>query len=118
MTDRVLLHEYVPAPGDRARLSWWPEGCYLDVRAVDADTVYGRHMPTNVPYGCALNEVGAWSKIPDPITYPEVWCNVYADGSVGNWCASRAHLDDIAARDRLAVIHLAADGTVTLEANT
>ena len=53
---------------------------------------------------------------PMPVVYPDSWVNVYA-GHVTNYSyTSRADADAGASGLRIGVIHLAADGTLTMEA--
>jgi hypothetical protein len=53
------------------------------------------------------------TKVPEPIVYPERWINVDSDGAMqGYW--TREDADRFAHRKSIAVIHLAADGTLTL----
>jgi hypothetical protein len=55
-----------------------------------------------------------WVKVPDPPTYPERWINVYPDG-IGAELRTREGVDGTpGSPNRIAVIHLAADGTLTL----
>lgn len=52
-------------------------------------------------------------KAAPPVVYPERWANVYPDG-IGDYWATKALADEKDHGDRIAVIHLAADGTLTL----
>ena len=102
---------YTPQVGDRVRLSHWSDFEFATVTAVGRDKFlakdyYGEELKYALNWG--------WVKVPDPAVYPERWINVYADHVMnGGWC-SRADADRIATANRIAVIHLAADGTLTL----
>lgn len=61
-----------------------------------------------------------WVKVPDPVVYPERWMNVWGH-AVGYPADSRQqadadHENHHHAIARLGVIHLASDGTLTMEA--
>lgn len=101
---------YIPQVGDRVRLTAMQPHEFLDITYVGIGVVVGineRKKETT----WWLDSV--WIKLPDPVTYPEQWLNVYL-----NWSEARSRADaDRKAdreRSRIAVIHLAADGTLTL----
>jgi hypothetical protein len=66
--------------------------------------------------GAGVVEEEAW-KIRDtelvPV-YPELWINVYPGHLGAQWDNTRENADYCARPDRVGVVHLAADGTLTL----
>ena len=54
------------------------------------------------------------TKVTPPPTYPDRWINVYPDDVYGRAWDTRIEADTRPYHTRIAVIHLAADGTVTL----
>jgi hypothetical protein len=93
------------------RLSHWLDGQYVTVTAIGREKllVLGE---TAGEWSSALSY--DWLKVPEPVVYPERWMNVYSNYlmNAGWWC--RADADRGASAGRIAVIHLAADGTLTL----
>jgi hypothetical protein len=118
---KALLHPeagdpvsgYTPQVGDRVRQSQWRDGQYgryVTVTAVGRDMFladdYGKEFPLNLGHH--------WLKVPEPVVYPERWMNVYPDHVMFVAYMSRRSADLAASTSRIAVIHLAADGTLTL----
>jgi hypothetical protein len=80
------------------------------------------NFPDGVEWEASFRINGNWVKVEPPPTYPERWINVYPWLPVGRdlvvSCLSRDLADQNAGSRRIAVIHLAADGTVTLHPTT
>lgn len=102
---------YVPQVGDRVRMRGWEPTVWVDVVAIERGFLFGFDQDG---YAEAWSAAHGWVKVTPPPTYPERWINVYPDG-LGDYRATKALADE---KDpygyRIAVIHLAADGTVTL----
>ena len=102
---------YIPQVGDRVRSMAWRVDSYVTITAVgctqflanDKDGNEGRYY-----FGAG------WVKVPEPVVHPERWMNVYPDHVMNAGWRSRVDADADADADRIAVIHLAADGTYTL----
>ncbi len=109
---------YIPQVGDRVRRPDWKDGDAITVTAVGERELLGKfHSELAYRYGKDY----PWVKVEPPPTYPERWINVYSGGGATD------HFDAYSDRDRadrctysrrIAVIHLAADGTVTLHPTT
>ncbi len=108
----IMTSEYTPQVGDRVGRSDWNGGA-VTVTAIGRDmflayddlTTHKREMLFSLNY--------KWVKVEPPPTYPERWINVYSDGcGIESW--SRTSADMEARWNRIAVIHLAKDGTLTL----
>jgi hypothetical protein len=67
----------------------------VDGEFIEAEMSYAIHTVESVP------------------VYPELWINVHTNLGVTSW--STRYMADGADRPRVAVIHLASDGTLTLE---
>jgi hypothetical protein len=97
---------YVPQVGDRVRMY---NGKTAIVLAVDVPEVW-------VKYDDGYRTILFFqhlTKVTPPPTYPERWISVYSDGT-GAGYRDRSDADDVAFGDRIALIHLATDGTLTL----
>ena len=102
--------KYTPQVGDRVRLRGWePE--WVQVIAIERGHLFGfDDVDRPVHYVIGLD----WVKVPEPVFYPDRWINVYTDG-IGVHALTRERVDELAdGYNRIAVIHLAADGTLTL----
>jgi hypothetical protein len=97
-----MAAEWTPKAGDRALM---PNGSVVRV---------GNKPVVWVEFSSGLKlTVDAAELRPAP-TYPERWVNVYTT-DLGCQHPTRQQADYYDRRNRIAVIHLAADGTVTLE---
>ena len=103
---------YTPQVGDRVtHRTRWAVGVYVTVTAVGRTQFLANDR--NGDESRYYLEP-AWVKVPEPVAYPERWINVYPD-DIGHGQGNRHEADRDAVHDhRIAVIHLAADGTVTL----
>jgi hypothetical protein len=109
-----MNNEYIPQVGDRVRLHCWPDGDAVTVTGVGEQMFLAKHKDSISELTCRHGKDYPWVKVEPPPTYPERWINVYSDGCgiVESWSRTSA---DMAARwNRIAVIHLAKDGTLTL----
>jgi hypothetical protein len=103
---------YTPQVGDRVRWKGWGDGVEpLTVTAVGkrrwlAENKFG--------YESTYSFDSGWSKVSDPLVFPERWMNVYGGDVMFVAHKSRRSADFEASTGRIAVIHLAADGTLTL----
>jgi len=110
----IMTSEYTPQVGDRVRQPSWGDSNAVTVNAVGknyflASAVY----PNGVEAEGSFAIQRPWVKVEPPTTYPERWINVYSDGcGIESW--SRTSADMEARWNRIAVIHLAKDGTLTL----
>ena len=102
--------DYVPQVGDRVRMRQWGPGRWVDVVAIERGYLFGFGEQD---YAETLTVAHDWIKVIPSPTYPERWISVYSNG-LGAGYVSRQTADNTAFSDRIAVIHLAADGTVTL----
>ena len=102
---------YTPQVGDRVTQATWPKDTFVTVTAVGEGQFLARPDGQSGELSYVLNWY--WVKVPEPIAYPERWMNV-TPYSVEWGHTDRASADYHAHPDRIAVIHLAADGTLTL----
>jgi hypothetical protein len=100
---------YTPQVGDRVRLGSWLDGVYVTVVAT------GRYMflAEDQAGGESAGVLTGWLKVPEPVVYPELWVNIEASAYASAY-RTREDADEYAHTGRIAVIHLAADGTLTL----
>ena len=111
---------YVPQVGDRVRRDGWQDGDYVEVTAVGRSFLLAVLVRTDMEsmYRFTDTDEGPWEPYVEPVVYPERWINVYPNGCYDS-TATREQAGRVAANSdlaRLGVIHLAADGTLTLEA--
>jgi hypothetical protein len=101
---------YTPQVGDRVRLLPWSQP-WITVTAVGGHKFLATDKSgIESSYYIEAN----WLKVPEPVVYPERWINVYRRAtSVGHYERLAADSNS-AGLGRIAVIHLAADGTLTL----
>jgi hypothetical protein len=97
---------YTPQVGDRVTQDSWPKDTFVTVTAVGEGRFLARPDGQSVELSYVLD--WDWVKVPEPVVYPERWINVYPD------YLTKARWSSMAAAERIAVIHLAADGTLTL----
>ena len=102
---------YTPQIGDRLVIDARGRGRWFEVAAIDRGYLWGFDCD-GFPATFMADE--NWVKVTPPPTYPERWINVYPDYVLGGGWVTRAAADLETHNDRIAVIHLAADGTVTL----
>lgn len=115
----IMTSEYTPQVGDRVRQPDWK-----DSNAVTVNAVGKNYFLASAAYPNGVETEGAfaiqrpWVKVAPPPTYPERWINVYPWLPVGRGLVesyfSKDLADENAGSRRIAVIHLASDGTVTL----
>ncbi len=114
---------YIPRVGDRVRRRDWSDSEAVIVTAVGEQVFLGR-QPISRHENAFLYGPGifSWIKVEPPVVYPEQWINVYPWLPVGRDLVgsylSRDLADQNAGSRRIAVIHLATDGTVTLHPTT
>jgi hypothetical protein len=102
---------YTPQVGDRVWLSHWHPDSFVTVTAVGIRKMLAEdRLGYEHEYICDAD----WAKVPEPITYPERWMNVYGGDVMFVAHMSHRSADFEASTGRIAVIHLAADGTLTL----
>ena len=85
---------YVPRIGDRVRMREWGAYRWLDVVAIERGYLFGFEDDDEPSTWTVASD---WIKVTSPVVYPERWFNVNT-GFGG----------------RIALIHLATDGTLTL----
>ena len=113
-----IANGYIPQVGDRVRRSDWKDSDAITVTAVGEQVLLGKFKDSisELPYG--HDKDYPWVKVEPPTTYPERWINVYPWLPVGRDLVesyfSKDLADENAGSRRIAVIHLASDGTVTL----
>jgi len=114
--------DYTPQVGDRVRRSDWKDSDAITVTAVGEQVLLGKSPGSLSELAYLHGKDYPWVKVAPPLTYPEAWFNVYPSG-VGRTWATRKRADDYALANsiddvpgyaRIAVIHLATDGTLTL----
>jgi hypothetical protein len=105
-----MTADYVPQVGDRVRMRGWGPERWLDVIAKNRGYFFGFAEDDEPSIWSAGHD---WVKVIPPVVYPDRWANVYPDGIGSHW-ATRALADEKDHGDRIAVIHLAADGTLLL----
>ena len=111
--------EYIPQVGDQVRRFVWSEGKVITVTAVGKECLLAiGNFPDGVEWEASFRINGDWIKVEPPPTYPERWINIYRLWVDATACLTRSEADRKAYRERIAVIHLAADGTVTLHPTT
>jgi hypothetical protein len=101
-------------PGDRVRrLNEYKEWTQATVVAVGKQRLLVEYEWTDDVDGTVCAAESCWTIQGTELVpvYPELWINVYTDGDV----PTRAKADEWAGTGRIAVIHLASDGTLTLE---
>jgi len=104
---------YTPQVGDRVTQGTWPKDTFVTVTAVGERRFLARRLQDQANEELYyLN--WDWVKVPEPLTYPERWMNVYGGDVMFVAHMSRRSADFEASTGRIAVIHLAADGTLTL----
>ena len=119
-----MKNNYIPQVGDRVRRPDWKDGDAITVTAVGEQELLGKlHSELAYRYGKDY----PWVKVEPPPTYPEAWINVYPHVvassnhstrvAADNWALDH-NTDDVPGYARIAVIHLAADGTLTLYPTT
>ena len=113
-----MSDSYVPQVGDQVRRPNWSEGKMITVTAVGKECLLAiGNFPDGVEWEASfhINGInGDWVKVEPPPTYPEQWINVYYDGHPTRETANH----HAGWATRAAVIHMAADGTVTLHPTT
>ena len=109
------MNSYVPQVGDRVRLVDWSDSDAITVLAIGKTRFLGEY-PNG--YEGSISLKLDWVKVEPPTTYPEGWINVYPIWIDATACVTRGEADSRAYLERIAVIHLAADGTVTLYPTT
>jgi hypothetical protein len=102
---------YIPQVGDRVRTEAWPSNTYITVTAIGEYKLLAQSGDDH--YEASYHLDADWVKVTPPPTYPERWISVYSDGT-GAGYSSRTTADNTAFGDRIALIHLATDGTLTL----
>jgi hypothetical protein len=107
----VVTAAYVPQVGDRVRTEAWPSNTYITVTAVGEHKLLAQSGDDHHEASYFLD--ADWVKVTPPPTYPERWANVYPNGIGSHW-ATRAMADFHDPGERIALIHLATDGTLTL----
>jgi hypothetical protein len=103
---------YTPQVGDRVRWKTWADF----VPPLTITAVGNRRLLAEDQFGHESVHPfdPGWVKVPDPVVYPERWMNVYGGDVMFVAHVSRRSADFEASTGRIAVIHLAADGTLTL----
>lgn len=109
------MNSYVPQVGDRVRLVDWLDSDAVTVLAIGRTRFFAEYSEL---YEASFSLNLDWIKVEPPTTYPERWINVYSNWVDGTPCFSRWQADIKSFPERIAVIHLAADGTVTLHPTT
>lgn len=114
-----MKNNYIPQVGDRVCRQNWPDSDVIVVTAIGKTRLLA---VTTDGYEGSFGLDGNWIKVERPPTYPEQWINVYPWLPVGRDLVesyfSRDLADVNAGSRRIAVIHLASDGTVTLHPTT
>ncbi len=108
---------YVPKVGDKVRRSTWNQNEFVEVSAVGRTFFLGSgpFAPDEDMYELSGARFGDLEPYVEPVVYPELWMNVYRD-YISSWRTSRSEADSTASAGRVGVIHLASDGTLTMEA--
>jgi hypothetical protein len=104
------MNGYTPQVGDRVRMRGWGSERWLDVSAIDRGYLFGFDQDDDPT---TWNAAHFWVKVPEPIVYPELWVNIDASAYPSAYL-TRGDADVYAHTGRIAVIHLATDGTLTL----
>jgi hypothetical protein len=123
-----MNNKYIPQVGDQVRWRGSLDNNTVTVTAVGRDNFLGVWTAPNsreTEVACSMD--GNWIKVEPPPTYPEAWINVYPHVvassnhstrvAADNWALDH-NTDDVPGFARIAVIHLASDGTVTLHPTT
>jgi len=109
---------YIPQIGDRVRLHCLPDGDAVTVTGVGEQMFLAKHKDSTSELTYRHGKDYPWVKVEPLPTYPERWINVYPWLPVGRDLVesyfSKNLADENAGSRRIAVIHLASDGTVTL----
>jgi len=123
-----MTADYTPQVGDQVRRPNWSEGKMITVTAVGKECLLAiGNFPDGVEWEASFRINGGWVKVEPPPTYPERWLNVYPLAISGRNHATKQEADDYALANsiddvpgyaRIAVIHLAKDGTLTLHPTT
>jgi hypothetical protein len=103
-------------PGDRVRrLNEYKEWTQATVVAVGKQRLLVEYEWTDDVDGTVCAAESCWTIQGTELVpvYPELWINVHTNLGVTSW--STRYMADGADRPRVAVIHLASDGTLTLE---
>jgi len=112
-----IANGYIPQVGDRVRQPDEDDSDAVTVTAVGEQVFLGKYKDSAFEYAFRYGDNRSWVKVEPLPTYPERWINVYSGGGATD------HFDAYSDRDRadrctysrrIAVIHLASDGTVTL----
>jgi hypothetical protein len=103
---------YIPQVGDRVRHKTWTDAVpTLTITAVGEKRWLAKD---DFGHESMYSFDSHWLKVPDPLVFPERWMNVYGGDVMFVAHTSRRSADIEASTGRIAVIHLAADGTLTL----
>lgn len=115
-----MSNDYTPQVGDRVRRPDWIDREAATVTAVGEQTFLAKHKDSLVEYPYKYGEGYSWIKVEPPPTYPERWMNVYPSwvDAMAMACLTKSEADSRAYGNRIAVIHLASDGTTTLHPTT
>jgi hypothetical protein len=114
-----ITNEYTPQVGDLVRRTGWIDREAVTVTAVGEQVFLGRYK-SSLEYAFSYGKGYSWVKVEPPPTYPERWINVYPSwvDAMAMACLTKSEADSRAYGNRIAVIHLATDGTVTLHPTT
>ena len=104
--------DYVPQVGDRIKTRGWGDAMWMDVTYIGRTVIVG-DREDGYERSYMLHGQDCVKATP-PVVYPERWITVYPDGVYSRAWPTRAEAARRAHGDRIAVIHLAADGTLTL----
>jgi hypothetical protein len=117
-----ITNEYTPQVGDQVRRPNWTDIRAITVTAVGEQVFLGKVKDSMTELTYRHGKDYPWVKVEPLPTYPERWINVYPWLPVGRDLVgsylSRDLADQNAGSRRIAVIHLASDGTVTLHPTT
>ena len=102
-----MTADYVPQVGDRVRV----QDETAIVLGIDDDVAWVKWEHDS--YRTTVF-VGYLTEVTPPVVHPERWINVYPDGVYDRAWDTRTEADTHPYHTRIAVIHLAADGTLTL----
>ena len=110
-----MAGDYIPQVGDRVTRPDWSDSDHIVVTGIGKTRLLA---VTTDGYEGSFGLDGNWIKVEPPSTYPERWINVYPSSVTGAAYATVREADAWALSNRIAVIHLAADGTLTLHPTT